>query len=156
MSKRTQPDSARAGTQPSRKKARYTYNPEIINQQHILPRTTTNSDEETASEIENLHSPTKSTPQKQKQKQKTQQEEDTNTLFLSTRKPITSKIPIESEIIPKSETDWCPVQWFRNRAYHSDVNEFFSILPYEEASGVTQRLSELNGGSITLTNNLIN
>eukprot|EP01084_Bolivina_argentea_P262492 443914_1 len=79
-------------------------------------------------------------------------------LFLSTRKPIKSNIKIESEIpIPKPD-EFCPLNWFIPRLHNpdEDVNDFFNILPYEEANSIFEKLLMYNNGNVTLTNNLIN
>merc|ERR1712228_200967 len=117
-------------------KQRYSYDPNVIQeQQRTLPRTTTNSDDETISEIE--------------------EQSNSNVLLPATTKPIESKTKISPKNIERSANEWCPIDWFKNRVYNKDADDFFKILPHSETDGVAKELLMYEGGATTLIKNVI-
>eukprot|EP01084_Bolivina_argentea_P019049 35445_1 len=149
MPKQSQPDSQRSDL-PAPKKPRCNYDvrSQLI-QPRSLPRMTTNSDEETVSEIE--------TPQNTAPNRITKRvalRSTTRAIESNSNSAITSRrIPNCASI--KSAEDWCPIRWFRNRVYHQDADDLFAILPHEETNGVAKELLMHVGASTTLITNTI-
>ena len=162
-SKRSRSDgSTKDHLAPPRKKARYAYNSHLIEQQSISPPRDTSppsprilprmSDDETSvSDTDPIKSSLRT--------QTVLLRATTDAIDNDTISPFDPKKRIPNKPIPQrtAESAWCPLEWFadRIRTDTDDGDTVFDILPFEETEGIAQQLLMYQGGSVTLSHNLI-